>query len=82
MRLERSAHTSRGSRLTEILVVALCAILCDADSWVAVALWRQEKLEWLRRFLPLPNGIASHNIFGRVFAALSADQFAACFIRW
>ena len=68
--------------LTEMLVVALCAILCGADSWVAVALWGQEKLDWLRRFLPLHNGIASHDTFGRVFAALNARQFEACFIRW
>lgn len=68
--------------LTEMLVVALAAILSGADSWVGIALWGQGQLEWLRRYLPLRNGIASHDTFGRVFAALDARQFEACFVRW
>jgi hypothetical protein len=35
--------------------------------WVA---WGREKLDWLRRFLPFRNGIASHDTFSRVFALL------------
>ena len=68
--------------LTEMLVVALAAILSGADGWVGIALWGQGQLEWLRRYLPLRNGIASHDTFGRVFAALDARQFKACFVRW
>jgi DDE_Tnp_1-associated len=58
--------------LSEILVIALCAILCGADNWVAIQAWGEEKLDWLRRHTPLPNGIASHDTFGRVFAALDS----------
>lgn len=68
--------------LTEMLVVALCAILCGADNWVAIQLWGECKLDWLRRHLRLPHGIPSHDTFGRVFAALDPRQFEACFIRW
>ncbi|ANB75165.1 ISAs1 family transposase [Paraburkholderia phytofirmans] len=68
--------------LTEMLVVAPCAVLSGTDSWVAIQTWTEAKLEWLRRYLPLVNGIASHDTFGRVFAALDAQQFEACFIRW
>ncbi|MCP3712852.1 ISAs1 family transposase [Paraburkholderia sp. CNPSo 3274] len=71
-----------GHDLTEMLVVALAAILSGADSWVGIALWGQGQLEWLHRYLPLQNGIASHDTFGRVFAALDARQFEACFVRW
>jgi predicted transposase YbfD/YdcC len=68
--------------LTEMLVVALCAILSGADSWIGIELWGQAKLEWLRRHIPLLQGIPSHDTFGRVFAALNPKQFEACFIRW
>lgn len=68
--------------LTEILMVALCAILSGADSWLGIQYWGEAKLDWLRRYLPLANGIPSHDTFGRVFAALDPEQFEACFIRW
>jgi predicted transposase YbfD/YdcC len=68
--------------LSEILVIALCAILRGADNWVAIQAWGEEKLDWLRRHTPLPNGIPSHDTFGRVFATLDSKQFEACFIRW
>lgn len=68
--------------LTEMLVVALCAILCGADNWFAISVWGEAKLDWLRRYVPLKQGIPSHDTFGRVFAALDPRQFEACFIRW
>ena len=68
--------------LTEMLVVALCAILSGAESWLAIQTWGDEKLEWLREYIELPQGIPSHDTFGRVFAALNPKQFEACFIRW
>lgn len=69
-------------RLDELLLAALCAITSGADSWVSVASWARLKLEWLSRFLPFANGIASHDTFSRVFNLLDAKQFEACFISW
>jgi len=68
--------------LQEMLLVALCAITCDADDWVHVAEWGEMKLAWLRRFLPFASGVASHDTFSRLFAMLDADQFAGCFASW
>jgi predicted transposase YbfD/YdcC len=76
-RRRTSAHD-----LTEMLMVALCAILSGAESWVAIQVWGEEKLDWLRRHIPLEQGIPSHDTFGRVFAAPNPNQFEACFIRW
>lgn len=68
--------------LDELLLVALCAITSGADDWVSVVDWARIKFEWLKRFLPFKNGIASHDTFSRVFALLDAKCFEACFINW
>lgn len=68
--------------LLEIITIALCAVICGADDWVAVEAFGQAKQTWLETFLRLPNGIPSHHTFRRIFAQLDPDQFRASFIRW
>src|SRR6478735_5756993 len=68
--------------LLSIVGIALCAILGGADDWVAVERFGNAKLDWFKRFLELPNGIPSHDTFGRLFARLDPDQFEACFREW
>ncbi len=69
-------------QLLDILVIAICAVICGADDWVEVELFGNAKLTWLRTFLELPNGIPSHDTFGRVFARLNPEQFQQCFLAW
>ena len=77
----RVARTRRHD-LLDLLTIALCAILCGADSWVEVERFGHAKEGWLRRWLPLPGGIPSHDTFGRVFAALDPVAFEAAFGGW
>jgi predicted transposase YbfD/YdcC len=69
-------------RLTDILTIAIGAVIAGADSWVAVERFGHAKVAWLQTFLALPNGIPSHDTFGRVFAALDPVAFAECFQHW
>jgi predicted transposase YbfD/YdcC len=69
-------------RLDDILIIAVCAVICGADTWVDVETFGNAKLPWLSTFLTLPRGVPSHDTFGRVFAALDPDAFERCFQRW
>ena len=68
--------------LVDIMVLTVCAVLCGADDWEAVEIWGNAKRTWLRQYIPLENGIPSHDTIGRVFAALAASTFQDCFTRW
>jgi predicted transposase YbfD/YdcC len=68
--------------LLDIIVLAVCGILAGCDSWADVERFGRAKADWLRKFLRLPNGIPSHDTFGRVFARLDPEAFGACFGAW
>ena len=53
--------------LLDIMVIALCAVLCGATDWQQIEAFGKLRHDWLRRFLKLPNGIPSHDTFERVF---------------
>lgn len=77
----RSARQVRHD-LAELLAVAVCAVLCGADDFTDIEAWGKEKLEWLRQFMVLEYGIASHDTFERVFALINSHEFEAAFRRW
>src|SRR3954454_18752148 len=68
--------------LTDILVIAVCAVIACAESWNDIARYGRSKLTWLRTFLELTNGIPSHDTFRRVFMLIDPDAFEDCFARW
>jgi predicted transposase YbfD/YdcC len=77
----RRAHR-RWHSLIDLLVIAICAVLCGANTWPEVATWAQRRATWLRRFLALPHGIPSHDTFERVFDRIDPLAFQACFRAW
>jgi predicted transposase YbfD/YdcC len=68
--------------LHDIFLIAICALISGADSWTQVAEYGRSKLDWFKEFLELPNGIPSHDTFGRLFAKLDPKGFHDFFIRW
>jgi len=69
-------------RLLDIIIIAICGVICGADSWVDIELFGKTKIDRLKTFLRLPNGIPSHDTFGRVFAALNPEEFESSFMEW
>jgi len=76
------AERGKDHVLVDILTITLCAVICGADDWVAVATFGRVKETWLRTFLALPNGIPSHDTFGRVFRRLDPEELRRCFLDW
>lgn len=73
---------SRRHELMDILVIALCATIGGADDWVEVVQFAQAKKAWFATFLELPNGIASHDTFGRVFQLVDSKVLERVCIDW
>ena len=68
--------------LVEIMVIALCTVLCGGQYASDMELFAREKEAFLRQFLKLEKGLPSHDTFSRVFRLLDPEQFSACFQRF
>ena len=66
--------------LMDILVLTVCAVASGAEGWEAIAEFGHAKLEWLRRFIPLKNGVPSHDCIAYVISRLSPEGFQRCFM--
>jgi predicted transposase YbfD/YdcC len=77
----RMERTKRHS-LLEIIILAVCGTLGNANGWADIERYGKTKLSFFRTFLKLPNGIPSHDTFGRVFASLDPTGLMACIQQW
>lgn len=68
--------------LLNIVVMALCAVICGADDFVAIARWARSKSDWLAKFLDMSTGVPSHDRFNAVLAALRPAEFEQCLLSW
>ena len=68
--------------LSDILAIAICAVICGADEWTEMEAFGKAKQPWLKTFLALPNGIPSHDTLARVFARLDPLAVQQCFVAW
>ena len=77
-RIERTKR----HRLRDIMILAMCGVICGAEGWVDIEEFGKAKEAWFTDLLSLPNGIPSHDTFGRVFALIDPKQFEASFFHW
>lgn len=69
-------------KLIDIVVIAICAVICGADKWTQLEEYGKTNHKWFKKFLDLPNGIPSHDTFRRIFCIVSASNFQKCFHVW
>jgi predicted transposase YbfD/YdcC len=68
--------------LINVVVIAVCAVICGADDFVAIAKFGRTKRAWLARFLDLTNGIPSHDRFNAILGAIKPAEFEKCLLGW
>jgi hypothetical protein len=73
---------TKDHQLLDIISIAICAIISGAEGWVDIENYGKSKIDWLETFLELPNGIPSHDTFGRVFSLVDPKEFQEGFHSW
>jgi predicted transposase YbfD/YdcC len=78
----REDNHNRRHNFHDILVITILATICGANTWTEICEFGEAKIDWLQTFLELPNGIPSHDTFGRVFSLIDSEKFETCFLSW
>jgi predicted transposase YbfD/YdcC len=68
--------------LIDIIVIATCAVICNADTWKDISIWGETHEQWLSTMLELPNGIPTRDTFRRTISRIDPDAFQQAFINW
>jgi predicted transposase YbfD/YdcC len=74
--------SNKRHQLLDIITIALCAVICGADTWEEIVEFGYAKINWFETFLELPHGIPSPDTFSRVFASIDPTEFREAFLRW
>ena len=77
-RIERNKRHS----LIDIMVLTVCAVVSGAQTWEEIQDYGEFKIDWLRRFIGLENGIPSHDTIRRLFIRLDPGALQQCFLSW
>jgi len=73
---------NRRHQLMDILVMAVCAVICGAEGWEDMEDYGKSQMEWFADLLDLPHGIPGHDTFRRVLSRLDPEELTQCFISW
>ena len=69
-------------KLLDVIIIAICGVISGCDGWVDIEEYGNTKFDWFKTFLDLPNGIPSHDTFGRIFSLIDPLKFQEAFYDW
>lgn len=69
-------------KLEDIIIITLFAVIAGCNEWAEIEIYAKSKLEFLKQFCDLENGIPSHDTFERLFERLNPKEFQECFVSW
>ena len=73
---------NRRHHLMDILLIAVCAVICGAEGWEDIEEYGTAHAKWFADILDLPHGIPGHDTFRRVLSRLDSEELTRCFIAW
>jgi predicted transposase YbfD/YdcC len=73
---------NRKHLLVDVVVIAICGMLCGCDGPTAIHRWAANRVDWLKQFLALPNGVPSRDCIRRLLMMLRPEAFQKCFQEW
>jgi hypothetical protein len=76
------AERNKAYPLLEVMVITLPAVMASAEGWEDIEKYRKAKEGWLKKFLPLEQGIPKHDVYRRVFTRLKMEAVSSCFMEW
>lgn len=72
----------RVHNLIDMIVIAICAVICNADGWADMRTWAETHRQWLQQFLQLPGGLPSRDTLRRTLSRLDPEAFQQAFLKW
>ena len=78
----RTSYGNIRHKLEDIIIIALCTIICGGEDYADMEAFGKEREKFLRKFLELPNGIPDSDTFRRLFEALDPTALSECLVNW
>lgn len=79
---DKRSERNQWHSISEILLAALCSVLCGADGWADMETFAEIKIHFLRQYFPYDHGTPSDDTFRRFFRSVDIGQFEKNFRDW
>jgi predicted transposase YbfD/YdcC len=65
-------------KLEEVLFISICALISNGEDYEDMAEFGKQRIDWLRQYLSLANGVPSSDTFNRVLQLIKPSELSKC----